>query len=384
MKPTIHLALTHDWELRGDGSGDIEQIQFAPLRQLLDIYEKFGARTTILPDVMQQLAFRRSQDTHSNLKPLADSWDEHARQAFRHGHDIQLHVHPQWRDAVYANGVWQLNGDWSILNYDRDAAYAMLAEAKEYLERLLRPIDADYQCVAFRAGALAAAPSAHLFKSLAHLGVQLDVSIAAGVFINSKNLQLDYRNCEETFLPFYPMMEDARRVSNKPEPVVCVPLNHFYGSRRAVTRQNLSLARRALGRQSSKQSDFEAPTKAPDRSQMDRQASRVSLAYEKLILPAVRRKHFVSDTGRLNYPLMREMLSSIRQRAQASGLAQVPVVLTNHPKDIRDLAGIERFVEEVSQAEDIRFITLRELAGKLRSGEFEIRTAKSKPEMNTD
>ena len=51
MMPTIHLALTHDWELRGDGSGDIEQIQFAPLRQLMKIYAKFGARTTILPDV---------------------------------------------------------------------------------------------------------------------------------------------------------------------------------------------------------------------------------------------------------------------------------------------------------------------------------------------
>ncbi len=382
MKPTIHLALTHDWELRGDGSGDIEQIQFAPLRRLLEIYAKAGARTTILPDVMQQLAFRRCQDTHPALKPLADSWDEHARQAFRQGHDIQLHLHPQWRDAVYASEVWQLSGDWSILNYDRDAAYAMLAEAKEYLERLLRPIEADYQCIAFRAGALAAAPSTHLFKSLAHLGMQLDVSIAAGVFVNSNNLRLDYRNCEETFLPFYPTMEDARRVSDKPEPVVCVPLNHFYGSRRAVTRQNLSLARRELRGQSSRPSNVESP--ARDRSQVDRQPSRVSLVYEKLILPAVKRKHFVSDTGRLNYRLMRELLASIRHRAQASGLAQVPVVLTNHPKDIRDLVAIERFVAEVSQAEDIRFITLSELAGKLRNGEFEIRTAKSKPQMNTD
>jgi hypothetical protein len=112
--------------------------------------------------------------------------------------------------------------------------------------------------------------------------------------------------------------------------------------------------------------------------------SRFELAYEKLILPLVKRKHFVSDTGRLNYPLMREMLFSIRQRAQSSGLAQLPVVLTNHPKNIRDLPAIERFVGQVSQAEDIRFITLSEMAGKLRSGEFEIRTGVSKPQMNTD
>jgi hypothetical protein len=375
MKPTIHLALTHDWELRGDGSGDIERIQFAPLRQLLEIYAKAGALTTVLPDVMQQMAFRRCESKHPDLKPLADSWDEHARDAFRQGHDIQLHLHPQWRNAVHANGVWQLSGDWSILNYDPDTACAMLAEGKEYLERLLRPIDSDYRCIAFRAGALAAAPSDHLFRSLANLGMQLDVSIAAGVFVNDQNLQLDYRRCEETFLPFYPMMEDARKVSGQREPIVCVPLNHFYGSRRATGRQNLSLAWRELRRRSSRSNRIESP--GTPASPQTHRSSRVALVFEKLIVPAVKRKHFVSDTGRLNYPLMREMLASIRQRANESGLAHVPVVLTNHPKDIRDLAGIERFVREVSEAEDLRFITLSELAKKLQSGEFETRTAMS-------
>jgi hypothetical protein len=379
MKPTIHLALTHDWELRGDGSGDIEQIQFAPLRRLLEVYAQAGARTTILPDVMQQLAFRRCENNHPNLKPLADSWDQHARAAFLQGHDVQLHLHPQWRNAEYANGRWHLDGDWSILNYERDAAYAMLAEGKQYLENLLQPLDSSYRCLAFRAGALAAAPSTHLFKSLADLGIQLDVSVAAGVFVNTNKLQLDYRNCEETFLPFFPMMEDARKVSNKPEPIVCVPLNHFFGSRRAVTRQNISLARHEVRR---KRSAAPAANDAPARNQSS--ASSFELAYEKLILPLLKRKHFVSDTGRLNYPLLREMLASMRRRAQASGLAHVPVVLTNHPKDIRDLPAIERFVGEVSQAEDVRFITLSEMAGKLRSGEFQVRTAVSKPRMNTN
>ena len=94
-------------------------------------------------------------------------------------------------------------------------------------------------------------------------------------------------------------------------------------------------------------------------------------------MPAVKRKHFVSDTGRLNYPLMREMLASIRRRARDSGLTQLPVVLTNHPKDIRNFPAIERFVGEAAQAEDIRFITLSEIAERLRSGEFQVRTSAS-------
>jgi hypothetical protein len=371
MTTTIYLALTHDWELRGDGSGDIEQIQFAPLRRLLEIYAKFGARTTILPDVMQQLAFRRSENAHPNLKPLADSWDQHLREAFLQHHDVQLHLHPQWLNAKYEKGSWQPHGDWSILNYDRQTAYAMLASGRQYLETLLRPMDSSYRCLAFRAGALAAAPSPHLFASLGRLEIELDVSIAAGVFVNSDDLQLDYRNCEETFLPFYPVLEDARRVSNKREDVVCVPLNCFEGSRRAVTRLNVALARRQINR---------PPTVHAKRAQSNADAkanmqSRISLAFEKLIVPAIKRKHLVSDTGRLNYPLLREMLASIRQRARESGLTQMPIVLTNHPKDIRDFPAIERFVGEASQADDIRFITLREIAVKIQSREFQVRTA---------
>ena len=109
-------------------------------------------------------------------------------------------------------------------------------------------------------------------------------------------------------------------------------------------------------------------------ARLDSQSTGLARVYEKLIAPAIKRKHFVSDTGRLNYPLMCEMLASIRQRARDSGLAKVPVVLTNHPKDIRDWSGLERFVGEVADANDLKFITLSELAKKISSGEFAVGT----------
>jgi hypothetical protein len=367
MNPTIHLALTHDWELRGDGSGDIEEIQFAPMRRLLAIYKKFGVRTTFLPDVMQQIRFRSLQETHNELKDHADRWDEHACAAYRDGHDIQLHLHSQWSDARYENGRWQLHGAWSLLKHDRDNANRMMAESKHYLEELLRPMDPQYRCVAFRASALALAPSPHLLSSLASLGIEIDVSVAGGFYLNNATLQLDYRECEESLLPFYPRMDDARYVSDKREPIVCVPLNHFYGSRREVTKQNLALATARLSRRSR--------TTAIPRAHLDTQTSGAARVYEKLIAPAIKRKHFVSDLSRLNYPLMCEMLASIRARARASGLSKVPVVLTNHPKDIRDWDAIERFVGELGEAKDVEFVTLTEVAEKLLSGEFQIRTA---------
>src|SRR5882724_1350928 len=369
MTPTIYLALTHDWELRGDGSGDIEEIQFAPLRRLLAIYEKAGARTTFLPDVMQQIRFRSLQDEHAGLKRDADSWDEHAQEAYERGHDIQLHLHSQWSNAQYENGRWQLLGDWSLLSYDRDSAAKMISDSKGYLENVLHPVDPQYRCVAFRASALALAPSAHLLSSLAALGIEIDVSMAGGFSLNNETLRLDYRTCEETFLPYYPRMDDARRISNQQEPIVCVPLNHFHGSRRLVTKQNLALAKARFRR-----NEKTAARVMFSPARLDSQSTGLARVYEKLIAPVIKRKHFVSDTGRLNYPLMCEMLASIRQRARESGLAKVPVVLTNHPKDIRDWAGLERFVSEVADAEDLEFITLSELAAKIKTGEFKVKS----------
>jgi hypothetical protein len=148
-----------------------------------------------------------------------------------------------------------------------------------------------------------------------------------------------------------------------------VPLNHFHGSRREVTKQNLALATARMNRRS------QASTGQPPRAQLDTQTSGLARVYEKLIAPAITRKYFVSDLSRLNYPLMREMLASIRARARASGLLKVPVVLTNHPKDIRDWDAIERFVGEAAEAKDIEFVTLTELADDLRGGEFQIRMA---------
>ena len=136
-KPTIHLALVDDWELRGNGSGDVRELQFQPMRRLVSIYNRIGIRGSFNAEVMQQLTFRK----HPQFNTLADEWDQIVTETFRQGHDIQLHVHPQWHNAEYKDGEWNLSSDWSILNYPPEAARRMLADAKTYLEQLLTKVD---------------------------------------------------------------------------------------------------------------------------------------------------------------------------------------------------------------------------------------------------
>jgi hypothetical protein len=335
-------------------------------------------RGTFFVEMMQQLAFRKHQELHPELKPLADSWDSHVIDAFKQGHDIQLHLHTRWSDARYENGTWRVSGDWSILNYDVEDARSMLLAGKEYLEKLLHPIDANYKCVAFRAGALAIAPSDNILNLLVELGIVLDTSLVGGLRVETKDLQFDYTNCEEDFLPFYPQMDDARKVSNKPEEIICVPIHHFQGSRRQVFKQIVSLSWRKAVKHFKVSSESKNSSNADGSTQNEwqdvRHSSRLALVYDKAIRPCLKGKHLTSDFSRLNYSFMREMLRDIRQRAASSGLPSVPVVLTNHSKYIKDYSPIERFLSEASAADDIKFITLSELARRLQAGDLQVST----------
>ena len=382
MNPTIHLAFVDDWELSGTGAGDIRALQFEPMRALVDIYDRYGIRGSFNAEMMQQLTFRKFQDTHPALGPLADEWDMLVQETFSKGHDIQLHIHPQWDQVEYQNGKWNLTADWSILNYSPEAAHRMLFAGKQYLERLLQAVDPNYRVVSFRSGSWCIAPSPHLLNILVSLGIVFDMSIVAGVHYDTKNIQLDYRNCEEEFLPYYPVMTDARKVSGKPEKIVCVPTNHFYGSRRQVFKHHVNQVMAKVGQRVS--SSGTATTDVRNVQAYGQEwaqkshASTLTRLYEKGLVPYLKGKYLISDIAQLDYSLLKEMLYSIRRRARTSGLSDVPVILENHTKDVRDFSHIERFIDDVAHADDIRCVTLTELASKLTAGLFKVRTADSR------
>jgi hypothetical protein len=56
-------------------------------------------------------------------------------------------------------------------------------------------------------------------------------------------------------------------------------------------------------------------------------------------------------------------------------LARVPVILENHTNAIRDFSDIERFVADVARSQDVKTVTLTEIAYGLRNGTFEARAA---------
>jgi hypothetical protein len=385
----IHLVLTDDWELRGDGSGNMRALQFDTLRRLLAIYERRGLVASINAEVMQQLHHRSLGERHADLRALADEWEELVSDACRRGHDVQLHVHPQWSDCSYEHGAWVLRGSWQLTDYAPEVIDTMVGDGKRYLEDLLRQVDPGYRCVAFRSGAWSIVPSTAILAALAKHGVAVDLSIADGLRIEGPVVWLDYRAVEEPFLPYYPDPDDARRVARSVQPVVCVPTHTFRAEasvlagrssgrplprlRYRVTRR-VAQAHRRLGvpvPASIAEDYLRAGNSKPvaDSGHGQDYAQRFWLAPP---MPTV-----VSDISKLTFASEREAFRDIRLRAARTGAEVVPVVFTNHTKDIGDFAPLERFADFVSDLDDVDVISLRNLADNLAAGLYPIRLAGS-------
>ncbi len=215
-----------------------------------------------------------------------------------------------------------------------------------------------------------------MLELLVNLGIVFDMSIVAGVKYDTRNIKLDYTACEEDFLPYYPVMTDARRVSHKQEPIICVPTNCFYASRRQVFRQHLEKVGSKVKSKISPRAEVSNNGRSVEAygeqwAQID--GSLAKRIYRKGIVPYLKGKHTISDLAQLDYAVMMEMLSSIRKRARASGLTDVPVVLENHTKDLHNFSDLERFLEKAVESSEIKFVTLTELATGLKT-KFKIKT----------
>jgi hypothetical protein len=378
----IDLVLTDDWEIRGDGSGNMRVMQFAQIRRLMDIYEREGLKGSFYAEVMQQLAHLGLSGKHPELRSLASEWEELVQETLQRGHDIQLHLHPQWRDGRYEHGRWQLPGSWSLLEYPAEEVVEMVREGKEYLEAVLQRVKRTYECVSFRSSAWAVAPSEHMLPILVGERFVFDSSISEGIFFDTRKVYVDYRVIDEPFLPYYPELHDARRVAPRRQAIVCVPT---YSFRSSLARQILArLASRMVGHRLARSTPLifkhGRPCDAPIADETARRSHTAEFWHESRTKRARRvirllRSPRTADLCALSFSQMHEMLASMRRRARATGFDRVPVVLANHTKSVGDFAPIEAFAREVGRSPDLNVITLSELAARLQDGVYPIRTA---------
>ena len=225
----LGLIFSNDWELFGDGSGNYFDIQHQPLQDLLHTIENHGAKLTVMAEVAQQWAHQHIAERHEWARDVVEAWESILKQTIKKKHDVQLHLHPQWLNALYDNNEdkWHVDlNQWSLSSLTPETMQKSLKEGKQYLDKILQPIDPRYECIAFRAGAYCIQPSKVAMQCLSSAGIMCDSSVIKGKYDPHF---FDYRDAYSNIIPWLACREDIRYKSNGEEGLLEIPIYSHEG-----------------------------------------------------------------------------------------------------------------------------------------------------------
>lgn len=230
-----NLILTFDYELFGNGAGDVFRHMIDPTEKILRLCEQYGIKITIFFEALEYLKLKEEWDKGNAMGYSADpvkAIEEQMQRAVLNGHDIQLHVHPQWINAKYINGSWLVDDtNWSLGTFSTPEGITIkdvLLLGKRAVEAIVNPVLPQYKCKILRAGYYNIIPSAEIFTTMRELGLKADSSVYPGGFENSMVQKYDFRGVSPESGFWWAEADDIRVESEATEilemPVFALPV----------------------------------------------------------------------------------------------------------------------------------------------------------------
>ncbi len=195
--------LTFDYELFGSGKGDVIRHLVEPTYKILRLLSLLDIKATFFVEQLEVDAIidlKHEFPVGSKEYNDAISLEQQLTKMVVAGHDIQLHLHPQWYQAKYSNKRWYLNFQWwrfsslpnKASNSQEPSKVTLLAQGKASLENFIRKIKRSYTCNAFRAGGYNIGTDKETITALLSSGFKLDSSICPGYLCTQGLSQYDY------------------------------------------------------------------------------------------------------------------------------------------------------------------------------------------------
>jgi hypothetical protein len=206
------VLITLDYELPAHKAFDVSKFMIKPTNRLIEICQSNGAKLTIMLEIAELWAFEKSENFEF-IKLLgydpARKIRNQLEYAIKLGHDVQLHLHPQWIDAKWMKNSWKLNYDkYRLPEIRYQELVKILQRGKRDLEKSLSPCCHDYSCVAFRSGNWNTQPSNKYIRALKEAGIKCDTSVFKWGYINNLTANLDYRSAHSNIMPWFTSAED--------------------------------------------------------------------------------------------------------------------------------------------------------------------------------
>jgi len=172
------IIFTSDYEIHGNGEGSPMDLIVEPTSRMMDLFDRYGARLTIMADVAEISRFKEYYEETGSDEFFYKQIVEQLKTAVRTGHDVQLHLHPSYYKARYKDGVWEQNySEYDLSQLDNTRLNDIIRTGKLFLESQLKPVKSDYNCFAFRAANWLMQPSSNIVKALIDNNILVDTSV---------------------------------------------------------------------------------------------------------------------------------------------------------------------------------------------------------------
>ncbi|NLZ06748.1 MAG: hypothetical protein GXY19_16405 [Phycisphaerae bacterium] len=366
----IHLVLSLDYEIFGNGSGDVRRDMIEPTRRLLALCDAHGAKLSIFLEVGEYWAMKRAEQAGTLRLGYSPSQEieEQLREAIRRGHDVQLHLHPWWIGASFEENRWRLCPQYLRITdlphglgsqNDPLSVVGVLNAGKSTLEALLQPVSQEYKCLVYRAAMFWGQPSGELIAGMKEVGLVADSSVVNGLH-ETAPAATDYRHAPSAMGCWWTSADDIGRAGPAGEHIVEFPVcsemrPYLYNFK--WNKLRTSLQRRRIEKDN-----------LHGHGMMEARKSRDSLG--TLLRKLGTRQPLKYDFCKLSAQDMIRRLQQIVRADQREGAGDRAVVLLGHSKDFwndRHLDAFLRFVKERC-SDTVCFRTLGDLARTVCAG----------------
>ena len=355
----ISLCLTLDYELFGSGRGNVFTHIIEPTNRLLTICSKYGMKLTIFFEVVEYWKLKEVFESGESMGYKRNPAEEMANQikkAYQLGHDIQLHIHPQWIDAKYQEEEWMLNMDYWRLPEVPDQANEQISmglselirKGKEELENMLRPINPLYKCNVLRAGGYNIDPSERLLKVLKENEFVADSSVYYGGKAESELSKYDYTHVKKD-IPYWFANGSLLTVDNNQKEFIELPV--FAKEIRRISKYDLVRVRSAL---KNKENSIE---KFKNNSSKKSKWETIQFLMDK--------EAVTWDFCLFSKSKMRKFLKTAIKIKENSNVSFHPFVLVGHPKDFYYSDAIE-FLAKKALGGKLKFFTIGEAIAQIK------------------
>lgn len=198
-----HFYLTIDYELfLGLETGSVMDCMINPTNKLMSILSHNDSKMTVFWDVLHYMKLLEYVSIYPNLQNDIDHIQHQILDLIANGHDVQLHLHPHWIDAIYNGQKWKFIYDHfslQTLSDDDDVKniYGLrgcIYQSMNIMKKLIHTKYPNYRINKFRAGGYKVEPFSRIASIFKEYGIYVDSSVCPGMYNLHPISSYDFRN----------------------------------------------------------------------------------------------------------------------------------------------------------------------------------------------